>query len=345
MRARSGLVLLFVAGATAATFGGCGLSGAGGGGGATSYDDGPAVTVTAAGPSGSTGPGGSVPVVIPGRLGFKCGSDSDCGGLFTCLDAASEDPIFGGGPAGGFCTKACDRDDDCPGSNSTCFKSRTSESGRCTLTCSIGPPLESLDQPLDAAKCLGRADLRCTRVKEGSTVCLPTCGDDAQCGAGRFCDPRLAVCVSVASAGLPTGAACDPSANPTTCAGSCVAFEDFGVTTCSSLCVLGGDAAGSLNCGGPKKGSCAFHPVENGPGDFGYCSPSCASHSECQKTPSFWCFSVPGFTDVSGSGYCFSATPCDVQSDCNNLPKGETTCTLTSKGRFCLDPAFPDAKP
>jgi hypothetical protein len=336
VKARSILVLSVLTALSAASFGGCSIN-----------FDSKEASGSSFTPSSPPGP----PYVedealdlptsggVSGLLGAECATERDCGGVLNCLKATSEDPIFGGGPAGGFCTKACDTNDDCPGTHSACLKNGTVESGRCTLTCSIGPPLIDLDQALAADKCRGRADLRCDKVKNVGTVCLPTCGSDAQCGPERVCDPRLAMCVAKPSTGLPTGATCDLSADPTTCAGSCIPFLDADVTSCSTPCVLGGASPDAQSCGGPMQGICAFHPPENGPGDFGYCSPRCEAHSQCQINPDFWCFNVPAY----GQAYCFSATPCKVQSDCEKVKIGYA-CTSTAKGSFCLDPAIPVSK-
>jgi hypothetical protein len=350
VKARIGPVPFFLAWFSVTSFGGCIIVDA------SSNSNPPVVppflvgTTGAGAVSDNVSPAPPEAGAISSLLGAECAMDDDCGGVLRCLSAASDDPIFGGGPAGGFCTKACDTNDDCPGSSSTCLKNSANESGRCTLSCSIGDSdgdaLATLDQELEPSKCRGRADLRCDKIKNVGTVCLPTCGSDAQCGAGRFCDPRLAVCVDEPSTGLPTGAACELNASPATCAGSCVPFLDATITTCSTPCVLGllDDAApgATSNCGGIKNGLCAFHPPENGPGDLGYCSPSCAAQSDCQGNPSFWCFRVPAFAEASGGkGYCFSATRCATQGDCDLLQQGAYVCTATAKGSFCLDPTFP----
>ena len=189
------------------------------------------------------------------------------------------------------------------------------EAGRCLLTCAVGPKLDALDDPLDANKCRGREDLRCGKLKGSATVCVPTCGSDAECGAGRACDPRASVCVTTPNIGVKTGAKCDPNEMPTPCAGMCVGFTT-GNAMCSSACVLGGKGLDASDCGGPENGLCAFRPDDNGAGDFGYCTPSCVSHDACQN-PAFFCFSLPGFTDALGKGYCFAAVPCpNGQSDC-----------------------------
>jgi hypothetical protein len=275
-------------------------------------------------------------------LGAACTADADCGNALVCVKATDDDAIFGGGPAGGMCTRVCDADSDCPGTSSVCLQAGGGQPGRCALTCELGPPLGDLQAPLDPAKCRGRDDLRCGKVKGSLTACLPTCGSDAQCGPGRACDPRLAVCVSAPNVGLSTGESCDPTLDPPACAGTCIHFQ-FGETMCSSPCVLGGPAVGSSDCGGPEHGLCAFGPSDNGPGDFGFCTPSCASQNDCEN-PHFWCFTVPGYSEQVGLGYCFGAVPCPGgQGDCvdaegHPLP---STCTDTPFGSYCLDTAFP----
>jgi hypothetical protein len=207
--------------------------------------------------------------------------------------------------------------------------------GVCLLSCDVGPALTSLDEALDPAKCRGREDVRCIAISAAVSACLPTCGRNDQCPAGRACDQRSALCVDVASTGLPMGAKCNASAPTPECAGQCVSFSG-GVTMCSSPCVLGGDftdLAAVADCGGLDKGLCAFSPAGNGAGDFGICAQACKTHGDCQ-TPTFWCNGV-GLPD---SGYCFGGTPCpNGQAACS---VGDT-CTPTKYGPFCLDPNYP----
>ncbi|MFO0756566.1 MAG: hypothetical protein U0359_08755 [Byssovorax sp.] len=319
-------------GATAAS-----SSGAGGGGGTIG------TTTTTTATSGAGGSGGGSDGGVTDFLGATCTADADCGNALVCVKADDDDAVFGGGPAGGLCTHVCDDDADCPGTSSLCLSAGGGQPGRCALTCELGPPLAGdLDAPLDPGKCRGREDLRCAKVKGSTTACLPTCGSDAQCGPGRSCDPKLGVCVGQKSAGAPTGSSCDPAQMPTACAGTCVNFQ-FGSTMCSTLCVLGGDGLGAQDCGGVENGLCAFGPSDNGAGDFGYCTPSCVDQAGCADAH-FWCFSVAGYTDQIGKGYCFSAVPCpNGQADCvdaQGMPL-PYTCTETASGKLCLDPAFP----
>lgn len=307
--------------------GSVGSAGAGGEGGSF------ASSTASASSSGGMSSGGA-------PLGGACETNSDCEKALVCDRETDNDPIFGGGPAGGLCTSLCMADADC-GSAGLCLTTTAGPPGRCVPSCTIGPPLMYLEDPLDPAKCLGRADLRCAKTKAGE-ACVPTCGDDAQCTGGRVCDPRLTVCVDVASAGAPIGEVCDPNVDPPACAGVCIGFSS-GDAMCSTPCVLGGDALSTSDCGGPEHGLCAFRPSANGAGDFGFCTPSCAAHLDCQK-PSFWCFGIEGVTEVVQRGFCFGATPCPGgQGECvdaNQQPTGYT-CTDTPQGAFCLDTSFP----
>lgn len=270
-----------------------------------------------------------------------CAQDADCGGMLTCIKPTAKDPVFGGGPAGGYCSASCAADTDCPGTDSVCLKG-ASGPGTCALSCTIGPKLTFLNDALSVDKCRGRNDVRCQALNSGSAVCLPTCGLDSQCPTGKVCDPRNSVCVDAPTTGLPSGGKCDPMAMTPECAGVCVNFTG-GNTSCSTRCVLGGDSmdpTNTPNCGGPKHGLCDYSPTGNGAGDYGFCAPACSKQDECQN-PSFWCFPVKGLTGVKNitNGYCFGATACpNGAADCTSAG---TACTETKDGPFCLKPDFP----
>jgi hypothetical protein len=245
----------------------------------------------------------------------------------------------------------CMTDADCPDTGSCVMGA--SGPGDCVETCSIGPALMHINDPLDPTKCQGRNDARCSAIDAEGTVfgCLPTCGEDSQCPTGDVCDPRIAVCVPAAmvSTGAPAGSACDPMATTPPCAGECVSFTggaDGGaaITLCTENCVLGGDVTTSPNCGGDTNGICAYSPQGNGPGDFGFCASACLAQSECQ-IPNFWCFPITNLTGTGKgevpNGWCFGATACpNGASDCT--ADTGTTCTMTaSGGPLCLNPMFP----
>lgn len=345
---RARLSILFSASLLVGAFvGGCGGAGAGtgGGGGAGGFggEGGFGGQGGFGGSSSSSSSGSSSSGSVGHGIASACASDGDCRYGLTCLLDTASDPIFGGGPAGGFCTAVCAGDIDCAPHGGVCYQVDAAQPGRCTLACTIGPPITDIAgnfDPLLGSKCLGREDVRCGKPKEGIGVCLPTCGADAQCHGGRACDPRLAVCVDHVNDGLPTGAACDPTASTEECGGLCIGFDN-GSSMCSSPCVLGGEATSTSDCGGPERGFCAFGPAPNGLGDVGYCTPSCEDHAGCQ-TPSFWCFGVPGLSETSQKGYCFGATACpNGQDDCVAAGLSDITCTTTPDGAFCLDPAYP----
>jgi hypothetical protein len=295
---------------------------------------------TGVGGSGGTG-GGST-----SSLGAACMSDTDCGGGgLTCITASTDSPVFGGGPANGYCASMCTTDADCTEQASVCVTGAANMPGLCLLECTLGPQLMFLNDALNPDKCQGRNDLRCGPVGSEGTVkaCLPTCGEDTQCPSGRVCDPSLKVCVTAATMGAAEGTACDPMASSPTCAGVCVSFTGGNETMCSEYCVLGGDPnnpADTPNCGGPTSGYCLFSPQGNGAGDYGFCSPACTSQDGCQ-TPAFWCMPVGGLTGKGvQNGYCLGATACpNGNSDCA-MAMG-TTCTQTTDGPFCLTSDFP----
>jgi hypothetical protein len=328
----------------AATMAGCGgaeSAGTGGAGGGW-VGGGPTGGFAQGGSGGGTATGGGS---TGAPLASACQADGDCALGLSCLKSTSDDAIFGGGPAGGFCTRSCSVDAECGQMDAVCLQAGPGQPGRCTLVCSFGPPIDStagLFSPLDPEKCLGREELRCAKQGSGSGACVPTCGSDAQCPTDRVCDPRLRVCVPTAqvSTGQPMGSGCDPAAPSDTCAGTCVGF-DSGIAMCSAACVLGGERLSSADCGGPQAGLCAFHPKTNGAGDTGWCTPSCGVQADC-ASPSFWCFSVPGLSEDTGRGYCFGATACpNGQADCDALKDPPDTCTSTPLGSFCLDAKYP----
>jgi hypothetical protein len=341
----SWVLVLIPVGAAVAAAGGCGASASAGlfaGGGATSVIIGPGGSGGST--TGVTFSTTGTPTI--GQIALRCTGDTDCGGDLTCVLPGDDNPVFGGGAPGGFCTKPCSVDADCAVEGGICYRPDPTQGGTCTLACGFGPPITGvggLFDPLMAVKCRARDDVRCIPYGTTEGACVPTCGSDSQCSLfGGHCDPRTAVCVTSPSGGDPTGSTCDPSKEVDTCAGLCVGFQT-GDSMCSAPCVLGGAGIGSPACDGPTHGLCAFHPAANGPGDTGFCTPSCAFQSDCQ-TPNFWCFGVALLSSATGRGYCFAATPCpNGPSDCSPGDGGGPvyTCTTTPGGRFCLDTTFP----
>jgi len=331
MRERGLQIALMCLGVAVAAYAGCG--GVTTGATATSGDTSTTGTTTssAATSSGSTSTGGAID-----HLGITCIVDGDCGAGLKCLTPEGTTAALGGGPANGYCSKDCASGEDCPGNNSLCAIAKLGQMGVCLLTCDLGPDLVSLDEMLDPTKCLGREDLRCTTVAN-ATACVPTCGKDDQCPAGRFCDPRVEVCVDKPNTGFALGAKCDSKSMTPDCAGICVGFTDVDASWCSSPCVLGGDFSDLMtiaDCGGVDKGMCYYRAAMHGAGDAGFCVSACKSHDQCQN-PSFWC----SFVGLPDSGYCTIGTPCPGgQADCKNA---KDKCIDTKYGPICLNPQYP----
>lgn len=260
-------------------------------------------------------------------LASPCETEEDCGGG-RCILTASDDPVFGGGVAGGYCTKDCDTDADC-GASGKCLAAGAGKT--CVARCTLGPALGGIADALDPAKCHGREDVGCAPAADGDPICWPTCGSDVEC-EGRACNRHLGVCTQAGATGKPDGSTC--TAEPDLCLGVCAVFESE-AAMCSRHCVLGG-ALDSKDCGGKLEGVCLHPPSGRGAGDRGYCAGACAEQDDCQN-PSFWCTSVAGVTgDLVPFGYCAEAPACDGGAAC---PTG--VCTLTKYGSFCLDAAFP----
>ena len=277
---------------------------------------------------------------VNSNLGQACTADADCGGDLKCSLSTADDAVFAGGPAGGYCTKSCQSASDCP-SNGSCLSATDMGPKQCLLNCAIGPDLMYLDDPLDPNKCQGREDLRCVSLSNTDAVCLPTCGEDAQCEGGRVCDPRLSVCVDAAkvSTGDALGSKCDSMAMDPTCAGTCISFTGSNLSMCTQACALGGELD-STDCGGLAKGLCVFSPSGFGAGDQGFCTNACTKHDECQN-PDWWCFST---NFQMGNGYCFTAVDCpNGDSDCvdANMQPLKQKCHDTKYGPKCIDDAWP----
>lgn len=266
-------------------------------------------------------------------VGAACTIDSNCkpaaGG--RCIKSTADDPLFGGGPANGYCSKDCVDDSDCPGATSLCLTTQGAPTGSCFEGCTFGdPPLTSLSDPLDPAKCHGREDVRCVELMAGP-ACIPTCGSDSDCPGGRGCDAQLGVCVDVKTMGLPLGSACNPNADPSECAGVCIGFTG-GEAMCSQACAMGGDFPSS-ECGGMDKGICLFGVQGVGVGDQGFCAQACTQHDQCQGGV-LWCRDI----NVPSNGYCVGADSCVSQADCTDV---SSTCTDTIFGKFCIDLTYP----
>jgi hypothetical protein len=294
------------------------------------------------GGASSTGPGGGSPgpefppPETAQYLALPCDDDIPCGPGGHCIRATDDAPL-GGGPAGGYCSRPCQEDWECPGSYSRCFKDAGTGDGSCFLGCEPGPLSFELGKPLQDDKCQGREDVRCTEPLTfppssfpPSASCLPTCGKDDQCPAGRWCDPKDRVCVTNPHRGLPSGEKCQVDED---CAGYCRPLTpDPDVGICASDCVLGGEVVTSNDCGGIDEGLCIIIWYQYGAGDGGGCVPACSSHDDCAH-PTYWCASILG---PGQPGHCVSGIPSCSSGRCD-----DGTCTETIYGKRCLDPQYP----
>jgi hypothetical protein len=284
-------------------------------------------TTTTTGAGGATATSTSTGPSDPGLLGAPCEADDACDPDGECLRQDGDEPLLGGGPVRGYCTRACTSDEDCPGG--ACLGA---PSGKCLLGCTPGPAVGALTDPLDPAKCRGRDDLACASDVTAAPVCVPACGKDAQC-PGRLCSPRFGVCVDQLPTGKPFGQTCTPADDA--CTGVCEPVSDT-AAMCSARCVVGHETVASNDCGGLFVGLCFPRDEGDGAGDRGACTPACTEHDDC-VTPALWCTSVDGITgDLVPLGYCRPAEPCEPGGPCV-----EGTCTATAHGDFCLDPSYP----
>src|SRR5262245_36985312 len=107
MRSRRGLSILF---ALAASTSGCSEAAD-----SPARDDASsASTATASSTAASGGDGGPLNPGTDDWLGLACEDDAACGPADHCLRATDDSPL-GGGPAGGYCTRTCTEDAECPG--------------------------------------------------------------------------------------------------------------------------------------------------------------------------------------------------------------------------------------
>jgi len=256
------------------------------------------------------GDGGITPGGNLALLGAACASDMDCGTGMTCLapDGAS---WYAGGPSNGYCTISCVEDATVcaqrPGA--VCVGGGSADEAFCFEGCVLGGDPNG--------KCGNRVDVACLLVGQTAALqpisaCLPTCGSDNQCPAGRFCDLLSGVCVDDAPVGDPIGTLCDPMAAVDPCAGFCMDFGG-GIAMCSGLCTVGLDAPGcginpateDITPGAPV--CLPLFSATDTVGDTGLCIQRCDCNDHCLH-PNTAC---EGFNDTvlsdafSSEGICF----------------------------------------
>jgi len=233
-----------------------------------------------------------------GIVGARCTVDADCDGGGTCLAATSDEYFGAGGPAGGYCTRACNTDSECAAldSESVCAQLGTLGGEYCIRRCL------SLAADPGEAKCLNRTDLVCVSAaadgdelfdgRRQAGYCAARCGSDEECPAGRVCDAELGICTAERAPGLGIGARCTLDQN---CSSNrCEERDDEGVGVCSALCVLGALSGCGYGRAPSSRDAACLSPLVSaagfaeGPGDLGLCRELCDTASDCERAGEGW---------------------------------------------------------
>jgi len=280
------------------------------------------------------------PAEIPGDqpltalVGRHCKADPDCGEGLRCFTDSSNS-LFGGGPAGGYCTLECEGDSVCAAVDpeSECIGQPGTQSV-CLRTCRSQSPTSIAEN-----KCLTRSDVVCmSEVALGIEPfsgarqpgwCFPQCGSNEDC-PGRVCDLGRGVCVNAAAPGLLLGEHCE--SNGQCASGNCVSVTAPDVTPieafCSAPCVVGQP----VGCGyGPsvaKRDAGCFAPrvrgflSSEGTGDVGFCVELCDEAADCaQATSHNWtCILSAGTRERFGRGGICNPEPAgDAGTDAGSV--------------------------
>ncbi|HVZ33704.1 MAG TPA: hypothetical protein VG963_14835, partial [Polyangiaceae bacterium] len=219
-----------------------GTASAGAGGSSSTGAAGSSSVGTAGSAGSATAPG------LTGGVGLPCTTDTDCPGApLICVPASSDgfgatDPTTGqtvkGGPQGGYCTLPCTGSADCQAVDGASACNQALQ--YCFALCQPGSTgmlkcVDSQGAPLAQA---------CYQLPNSTTLgaCIPTCTNDAACGAGRYCDLNTGLCVSTKPTGKAIGEACDATLTVSDCAsGECAVFDTptGTISFCSGTCTLG----------------------------------------------------------------------------------------------------------
>lgn len=236
---------------------------------------------------------GRAPGVV-GVIGAACDSDASCGSGGVCFAATGNQYAGAGGPAKGYCTAACEDNADCSARDplSRCVGGLgPGGASYCIRTC------ESKEPAPGEAKCLNRPEVMCLSIAADGVagfepgpqqgVCVPRCGSDTDCPAGRFCHAEFGVCRNAPALGAPVGARCTLESN---CDGnSCLDRDENGVGTCSADCTLGSlSGCGFARDAAVREAACVVPFLSGGgfsegPGDKGVCQELCDVAADCQR--------------------------------------------------------------
>jgi hypothetical protein len=286
------------------------------------------------------------PVHGSATLGSDCDVSADCEPGLACLAAGSQ--VLGErSPPHGLCTKLCTDSSDCTTADAgaLCFPlGPDSDQGYCVEGCAFGAAAGG------APKCHGRRDFACLPAyflpsnqaclttadcapgdlcSDGTCAvtlpaCLPSCRGDLDCPSGSYCDQSFlsGTCTTQKPTGKGLGEPCTiPAAGegtePDDCLGYCQS-DGSGVTGyCASTCgLLDGCAWNTAT--EQFDGLCLYPSVltvdVGGPGDFGFCTPTCNCSAECLDA-ALACVDPGGALGdaFSAGGLCFAqdddATP------------------------------------
>lgn len=228
----------------------------------------------------------SEPAAPPGLVGAACTQDADCSQAppfplicvtnqangFPGITASGSTLQPVGGPAGGYCSRACGGDGEC-GVGARCLNH--SSGAFCYAGC---------DRAQREAQCVGGGPQACAATDDGAgSACYPLCQSHEQCGAGRFCDPSSGLCVAQrreAAGGV--GAPCSVTTQEDDCqSGLCLYDLGTGEGICTALCRSGETSCGAAG-GEPALGSvCLSYDVS--PGAVGWCAPLCDTGADCSS--------------------------------------------------------------
>ncbi len=298
------------AGAPSGTAGTSAVGGVEPGGRAGAGGDGAAAGDAAGVPAGGGDAGGAPSMAGDGRLGDACQNEQDCAAELDCVTSSGR-MLAGASPGGGLCTLGCRTDDDCrnvaEGARCVSFD-HEHRSSVCLEGCTTGvagepkcheridmacgllgliPTNRACERPEDcgpAELCsMGMEPRRCS---EAVTGCLPSCGGDAACATGTFCDLASGLCVPEPPSGRPVGALCDPHAMANQCNGFCLPTSNGGDEgLCTAFCTL---APRAIGCGWdgslPADSACLFATrlsKDVGVGDVGLCGALCDCDDDC----------------------------------------------------------------
>jgi hypothetical protein len=232
-------------------------------------------------------------LLVVNVLGAPCSSDAECGPELGCwLSAAESLGPFLGGAAHGYCTRACTVLEECTRFDpiGVCSPPGAGGLGACLRGCQSKNPAPGEGKCLDRPDqiCLSAAALGAAAYDPATRqlgACLPSCGSDLDCDAGRVCDLSTGLCVSTAAPGLPIGAACSLD---TDCAGGVCSTFASGASTCSAPCPLDTLGCGYATDANPRGAACLapwFNEggVTEGQQDLGLCVELCSETADCAQ--------------------------------------------------------------